>query len=409
MAFGDVTSAQKPRFGSRWRRRALVTVMTMVATATTSLIATAPASAVTCTYQPVGEIAVKWTQLGAGDGFLGCPLFAGERTTPDGIGRYTHFDGGSIYWTPTTGAHEVHGAIRDKWEQTGWELGLGYPTTDETATPDGVGRYNHFSNGGSIYWTPTTGAHEVHGAIREKWAEKGWELGPGYPLTDETRTPDGVGRFNHFSNGASIYWSPATGAHLVKGAIRDTWAYYGWEFGLGYPTTDELYFDGGAYTDFQRGGIGWTPGGGTYLHNPRAAAVNIARGEVGQSEGNGGCLKYGPCRTYDWCAMFVEWVWRQAGVGSVPTTWVATGIGSWGVSNGKFRRSNPVPGDIAVYGEPGSGTGGHVSLVVAVNPNGTITTVDGNYGERVVIRTIDPRTATAGSRNVRISGYVSPV
>ena len=52
----------------------------------------------------------------------------------------------------------------------GWERSfLGYPLTDETATPDGVGRYNHFQ-GGSIYWTPATGAHEVHGAIRGQWA-----------------------------------------------------------------------------------------------------------------------------------------------------------------------------------------------------------------------------------------------
>ena len=40
---------------------------------------------------------------------------------------------------------------------------LGYPTTDESGTPDHIGRYNHFagSGGGSIYWTRTTGAHAV--------------------------------------------------------------------------------------------------------------------------------------------------------------------------------------------------------------------------------------------------------
>src|SRR5674536_378828 len=75
-------------------------------------------------------------------------------------------------------------------------------------TPDGVGRYNHFSKGGSIYWTAATGAHEVHGNIRAEWAATGWETGPtGYPVTDELGTPDGVGRFNHFSKGGSIYLS----------------------------------------------------------------------------------------------------------------------------------------------------------------------------------------------------------
>ena len=38
----------------------------------------------------------------------------------------------------------------------------------------------------SIYWTPTTAAHEVHGAIRVAWAQHGFELGPvGYPTSDE--------------------------------------------------------------------------------------------------------------------------------------------------------------------------------------------------------------------------------
>ena len=51
---------------------------------------------------------------------------------------------------------------------------LGYPVTDETITPDGRGRYNHFQYG-SIYWTPFTAAHETHGAIRERWASLGWD------------------------------------------------------------------------------------------------------------------------------------------------------------------------------------------------------------------------------------------
>ena len=52
--------------------------------------------------------------------------------------------------------HEVHGEIERHFDP---DLGgvkgfLGYPLTDETVTPDGVGRFNGFQ-GGSIYWTPT--------------------------------------------------------------------------------------------------------------------------------------------------------------------------------------------------------------------------------------------------------------
>jgi uncharacterized protein with LGFP repeats len=119
---------------------------------------------------------------------------------PDGEGSFQHFQNGSIYFHPTTGTHEVHGMIRDKWAGSGWETFLGYPMTDETATPDGVGRYNHFRrlDGGetSIYWTPQTGANVVSGEIRRKWADLGWETLLGYPMTDETATPDGVGRYN---------------------------------------------------------------------------------------------------------------------------------------------------------------------------------------------------------------------
>src|SRR5919199_153072 len=75
------------------------------------------------------------------------------------------------------------------------------------------------------------------------------------PLTDETGTPDGVGRFNHFAGG-SIYWTPETGAHEVHGAIRDKWANMGWERSeLGYPTSDEHDIPGGRISQFQRGEI----------------------------------------------------------------------------------------------------------------------------------------------------------
>src|SRR5262245_55794350 len=111
----------------------------------------------------------KYATLGGPKSFLGVPV-GPETTAPDGVGRFRHYQGGSIYWTQQTGAYEVHGLIREKWAALAWERGfLGYPLTDETATPDGSGRFNHFQRG-SIYWTPQTGAHEIHGSIRDMWA-----------------------------------------------------------------------------------------------------------------------------------------------------------------------------------------------------------------------------------------------
>jgi len=152
-------------------------------------------------------------------------------------------------------------AIDDKWHQISW---IGNPKdegagSDEGSMPDGRGRSRDFDNG-SIYWTPETGAHEVHGDIRLKYAQLGNWLG--YPTTDETGCPDGVGRFNHFEHG-SIYWTPQTGAQEVHGDIRAKWAEMGWETSyLRYPTSDEHNFTGGRRSTFQGGEIRWTPQGG---------------------------------------------------------------------------------------------------------------------------------------------------
>lgn len=207
------------------------------------------------------EIDKKYISLGGEAGVLGSPLIE-EQITADGNGRFRNFQGGAIYWIPNIGAYEVHGSIYAKWLEFGLETGLlGYPMTDETPAPDGIGRFNHFQYG-SIYWTPDTGAWEVHGSIRDKWASLGWETGLlGYPLTDETVTPDGVGRFNHFQGG-SIYWTPNTGAWEVHGVIRDKWASLGWETScFGYPISDEEPASGDwtRQSRFERGIILFSP------------------------------------------------------------------------------------------------------------------------------------------------------
>ncbi|PRQ10319.1 hypothetical protein C1Y63_12085, partial [Corynebacterium sp. 13CS0277] len=64
---------------------------------------------------------------------------------------------------------------------------------------DGVGRFNHFENG-SIYWTPSTGAHIVAGNIREYWKRQGWERSRyGYPAGEEQRVDD-LGVKQEFQN-----------------------------------------------------------------------------------------------------------------------------------------------------------------------------------------------------------------
>jgi hypothetical protein len=67
-----------------------------------------------------------------------------------------------------------------------------------------------------VYWTGLTGAHEVHGLIRDRWAALGWEQGAlGYPISDETDEIDGSGRFSLFEHG-SVHWSRATNVVTVN-------------------------------------------------------------------------------------------------------------------------------------------------------------------------------------------------
>jgi hypothetical protein len=178
----------------------------------------------TCSGMVKGAIAAKYNALGGAASFLGKPV-THELTTPDTIGRFNHFEGGSIYWTPSTGAWSIRGDIRNKWKAMGWETSaLGYPVSDETKTPDGIGRFNHFQ-GGSIYWTAATGARPVLGAIRQRWAALGWEKGYlGYPIADEAVTAGGIGRYTRFQRG-TIYWYPDSGAYPVYQGLYKTGFY----------------------------------------------------------------------------------------------------------------------------------------------------------------------------------------
>ena len=204
-------------------------------------------------------------RLGGPTGLLGNPT-SGEGWTGDYVGRFRHFAGGSLLWSPDTDCHEVHGEIRRLYAARSWERGfLGYPTTDETATPDGRGRYNHFQHG-SIYWTPETNAHEVHGSILVRWAQLRWERGPlGYPISDEGQLAwNPTGRFSSFEHG-NIYWSPATGAWAIfHGPIHDAWSRNPVFYGL--PTADQGdTADGlGKYAHFQMVSFLWSPSTGAW-------------------------------------------------------------------------------------------------------------------------------------------------
>jgi aldose sugar dehydrogenase len=134
---------------------------------------------------------------------------------------YQNFTEGAVYWKRDTGAREVHGAIYSKWKELGLERSdFGYPITNIEPTPQKDGSFVAFEGGAAIggaaiYWSPLTGAHEIHGGIYEKWKSMGLERSfLGYPITDERSILEGKGAVSYFQGGA-ILWTPETGPFVI--------------------------------------------------------------------------------------------------------------------------------------------------------------------------------------------------
>jgi hypothetical protein len=128
---------------------------------------------------------------------------------------------------------------------------------------------------------------------------------------------------------------------------------------------------------------------------PGAGARLLAAAEtqVGQSEQPPGSNDGPAIATYrsavpgsragdPWCAEFVSWAAAQAGAplgdGGTGFRSVAA-LTSWAALTGRLlpAGSTPQPGDLILFGDR------HVGIVQAVEPNGTIDTVEGNYGNAV--------------------------
>lgn len=110
-----------------------------------------------------------------------------------------------------------------------------------------------------------------------------------------------------------------------------------------------------------------------------------ARGELGTREAGwnaGGAKKYqeyfGRGRE-PWCADFVSWVYTQAGQ-PMNNPWVP-GIVQQLKKAGRWRTSNPRPGDMVIFDWDGDGVGDHIGIVESVLPNGRVRTIEGNTGD----------------------------
>jgi uncharacterized protein with LGFP repeats len=230
-----------------------------------------------------GAVATAWTAAGGPGGGLGYPI-TGLSCGMKESGCGQHFQGGSIFSTPGTGAHALSGVIRSAWMGQGYELGrLGYPTGAQVCGLAASGCKQEFQNG-TMYASPA-GAHEVIGTIRTAWVTQGAESGPlGYPLTGHLCGMKESGCGQVFQNGR-IYSTPGTGAHPVSGAMQSAWIAQGWEVGpLGYPTGDQVcgLHVGGCKQDFQGGTLYSTWSTGTH---PVSGTIRTAWSVTGSESG----------------------------------------------------------------------------------------------------------------------------
>jgi cell wall-associated NlpC family hydrolase len=91
-----------------------------------------------------------------------------------------------------------------------------------------------------------------------------------------------------------------------------------------------------------------------------------------------------------WCAYFVSWCAAQAGT---PIGDRGQGLGSvaaitdWAGRTGRLV-SQPQPGDLILFGTS------HVGIVQSVNPDGSLTTVEGNASNAVSVEQHSPSEAT---------------
>jgi hypothetical protein len=129
-------------------------------------------------------------------------------------------------------------------------------------------------------------------------------------------------------------------------------------------------------------------------------AVAAARTQIGQAEFPPGSNESPRIAEYrgavqgavvgPWCADFASWCAAQAGVplGENGEGFQSVGaLWSWAEGSGRAipaDEGTPAPGDLIVWGSD------HVGIVEAVDPDGTIHTIEGNSSDEVAQRSYGP-------------------
>lgn len=202
----------------------------------------------------------------------------------------------------------------------------------------------------------------------------------------------------------NYYGACADGVANYADEVMSRAVEYGFR-GVGAPPTTRP-----AATEPAASGGGSTCGSSSPAGASGNEIVRIAQSQLGRSEDPPGsnCNPYGPC--VEWCSLFVAWVWKRAGVpleGSTTTYAYSGTVYEWAEAheggglpgatapgeppfstaepNGARvlpPTATPAPGDAVLYGTSPTDSD-HIGIVERVFPSGQITTIDGNFGDRV--------------------------
>ncbi|MFB8386182.1 hypothetical protein ACFC3F_03470 [Microbacterium sp. NPDC055910] len=232
------------------------------------------------TLSGIPEIDRVYNAMGGATGNLGAATSDYLTISGNGAGTARAYTSGSIYWTARTGAHAVYGAYRDRYfayqGATGW---LSWPTSSVIPLAGRANSGGQAFAGGSIYYSPATGSHSVRGAIRAQYfalnGADGW-LG----LPDSEPVSAAGGQLQQFTGGA-IAWTSTGGARPITAAINAAYAASGGPAGiLGWPTSTTYSYsvNGGGSAQTFAGGTIYASAAGAFAVRGGLRAAYFANG-----------------------------------------------------------------------------------------------------------------------------------
>ena len=150
-----------------------------------------------------------WTQLGGSTSPLGDPLAA---ETAVGGGAQQQFENGWIYYTSTIGAHELYGAVGNKYRSYGGPTSdLGFPVGGPQSLNGGSSA--DFENG-AIYAHTGQGKFVLTGDLAARYIEHGETTSDlGWPTSD--MTPTDYGYRATFEHGYIDYFASTKSTRVV--------------------------------------------------------------------------------------------------------------------------------------------------------------------------------------------------